>query len=75
MLLCWGGGAAAGNISSFPNILLTPVDASPLNAPVVSEVQLLALCLLLLEGLFLLKQMQAGQEIPHFYFEQIFAFY
>ena len=37
--------------------------------------QLLALFLLLLEGLFLLKKMQARQEIPHFYFEKIFAFY
>ena len=38
--------------------------------------QLLALFLLLLEELFLLKKkkMQARQEIPHFYFEQIFAF-
>ena len=25
-----------GNISPFPSILLTPVDASPLNAPVAS---------------------------------------
>ena len=25
-----------GNISPFPNILLTPADASPLNAPVAS---------------------------------------
>ena len=39
------------------------------------EPQLLALFLLLLEGLFLPKKMQARQEIPHFYFEQIFAFY
>ena len=37
--------------------------------------QLLALFLLLLEGLFLLKKMQERQEFPHFYFEQIFAFY
>ena len=31
---CFAGGT--GNISPFPNILLTPVDASPLNAPVAS---------------------------------------
>ena len=64
-----------GNISPFPNILLTPVDARPLNAPVASGATILALFLLLLEELFLLKRMQARQEIPLFYFEQIFAFY
>ena len=38
--------------------------------------QLLALFLLLLVLflLLMLKKMQARQEIPHFYFEQIFAF-
>ena len=38
------------------------------------EPQLWALFLLLLEGLLLLKKMQARQEIPRFYIEQIFAF-
>ena len=33
---CFAGGGGTGNISPFPNILLTPVDASPLNAPVAS---------------------------------------
>ena len=56
-----------GHISPFPNILLTPVDASLLNAPVASGATTLALFLLLLEGLFLLKKMQAREEIPHFY--------
>ena len=37
--------------------------------------QLLALFLLLLEGLFLLKMIQARQENSRFYFEQIFTFY
>ena len=31
-----GFAGGTGNITPFPNILLTPVEASPLNAPVVS---------------------------------------
>ena len=59
----------------FPSILLTPVDASPLNAPVASGAATFGAILLLLDRMFLLKKMQERQEIPHFYFEQIFAFY
>ena len=33
---CFAGGGGTGNISPFPSILLTPVDASPLNALVAS---------------------------------------
>ena len=43
--------------------------------PLLVGPQLLALFLLLLEGLFMVKNMQARQEIPRFYFEQIFALY
>ena len=59
----------------FPSILLTPVDASRLNVPVASRATAFGLFLLLLEGLFLLKKDEARHEIPHFHFEQIFAFY
>ena len=72
-----------GIVMPFPSILLTPVDANKnrkwvqahLMHQLLVEPQLWALFLLLLEGLFLLKKMQVRQEIPHVYFEQIFAFY
>ena len=64
------------NISPFPNILLTPVDASPFNAPVASGVTAFGAILATVGRTVLAKKkMQAHQEIPHFYFEQIFALY
>ena len=50
----------------FPSILLTPVDASPLNEPVASGATTLALFLLLLEGLFLLKKDASAPRNPPF---------
>ena len=71
---CYAGGT--GNISPFPNILLTPVDASPLNASVASGATTFGAILATVGRTVLAKKkMQARQEIPHFYFEQIFAFY
>ena len=69
------GGRGTSNISPFPNILLTPVDASPLNAPVASGATTFGAVLATVGRTVLAKKMQARQEIPHFYFEQIFAFY
>ena len=59
----------------FPSILLTPVDASPLNAPVASGATTLGAILATVGRTVLAKKDEARQEIPHFYCEQIFAFY
>ena len=59
----------------FPSILLTPVDASLLNAPVASGATTFGAILATVGRTVLAKKMQERQEIPHFYFEQVFAFY
>ena len=64
-----------GNISPFPNSLLTPVDASPLNAPVASGATTFGAIFAHVGRTVLAKMMQARQEIPYFYFKLIFAFY
>ena len=56
----------------FPSILLTPVDASPLNASDASGATIFGAMLATVGRTVLAKK--ECQEIPHFYFEQIFAF-
>ena len=59
----------------FPSILITPVDASPLNAPVASGATTFDAILATVRRTVLVRKMQELQEIPHFHFEQIIAFY
>ena len=58
-----------------PGILLTPVDASPLNTPVASGATTFdAILATVGKTVLAKKKMQARQEIPHFYFEQNLLF-
>ena len=59
----------------FPSILLTPVDASALNAPVANGATTFGAILATVGRTVLAEKMQERQEIPYSYFEQIFAFY
>ena len=52
----------------FASILLTPVDARPLNAPVASGATTFGAILATVGRTVLAKKDEERQEIPHFYF-------
>ena len=71
---CFAGGGT-GNISPFPSILLTPVDASPLNALVASGATIFGAILATVGRTVLAKNYASAPRNPQFYFEQVVAFY
>ena len=59
----------------FPSILLTPVNANPLNAPVASGATTFGAILATIGRTVLAKKDASAPINPPFFFQQIFAFY